>query len=79
MGKKRVDSVVRAQIVALSDVGHSQVEFSKQLKASRHFVPNAIKKYKETGQYTDLQRTGHSKRVPDRGVRYPERLVKGDG
>jgi transposase len=78
MGKKPVDSIVRAQVVALSDAGLSQVQISKQLKVSRHCVQNAIKKYKETGKYDDLKRTGRPKKIPDRAVRHLKRLVKED-
>ena len=58
MGKKLVDSIVRAQAVALSDAGLSQVQISRQLDISRHCVQNPIKKYNETGQYNDLLQTG---------------------
>ena len=44
MDQKHVDSVVRAQTVALSDAERSQIEILKQLKVSRHSVSNAIKK-----------------------------------
>ena len=78
MGKKPVDSIVRTQAVALFDAGLNQVQISKQLKISRHCVQNAIKKFKETGQYKDLKRTGRPKKIPDRSVRHLKRLVKGD-
>ena len=79
MGKKPVDSIVRAQAVALSDSGLNQVQISRQLKISRHCVQNTVKKHKETRQYNDFPRTGRPKRVPNRGVRYLKRLVKDDG
>lgn len=78
MGKKPVDSFVRAQVVALSAAGLNQVQISKQLNISRHCVQNAIKKYKETGNYNDLKRTGRPKKIPDRAVRHLKRLVKED-
>ena len=56
--KKPVDSIVRAQAVALSDARFSHVQISKQLNISRHCVQNTVKKYNEIGQYNDLQRTG---------------------
>ena len=62
MGKKPVDSIVRAQAVALSDAELNQVEISSQLNISRHCVRNAIKKYKETGQYNDFPRPGRPKK-----------------
>ena len=78
MRKKPVDSIVRAQAVALFDAGLTQVQISKQLKISRHCVENAIKKFKETVQCNDLKRTGRPKKIPDRSVRHLKRLVKGD-
>ena len=62
MGKISVDSIVRAQLAVLSDAGLSQVQISRQLNISRHRIHNAIKKYNETGQYNDLQRTGCPKK-----------------
>ena len=62
MGKRPVDSIVRAQAVALSDAGLNQVEISRQLNISRHCVQNAIKKYKETGQYNDFSRRDRPKK-----------------
>ena len=63
MGKKPVDSIVRAQAVALSDAGLNQVEISSQLNISRHCVQNAIKKNKKTGQYNDFPRPGRPKKI----------------
>ena len=62
MDKKHVDSVIRTRTVALSNAGHCQIEISKQLKISRHFVQNAIKKYK------NLQHTGRPKNNSVRGA-----------
>ena len=62
----------------LFDAGLTQVQISKQLKISRDYVQNAIKKFKETGQYNDLKRTGRPKKIPDRSVRHLKRQVKGD-
>ena len=79
MGKKPVDSIVRAQAVPLSDSGLNQAQISRQLNISRHCVQNAVKKYKETGQYNDFPRNGRPKRIPNRNVRHLKRLVKDDG
>ena len=79
MGKKPVDSIVRAEAVAFSDAGLNQVEISRQLNISKHCVQNAVKKYKETRQYNDFPRTGRPKEIPNRGVRHLKRLVKDDG
>ena len=62
MGKKPVDSIVRAQVVALSDSGLNQVQISRQLNSSRHCVQNAVNKYKETRQYNDFPCTGRPKK-----------------
>ena len=78
MDKKLVDSIVRAQAVALSDSGLKQVQISRQLNISRHCVQNAVKRYKETRQYNDFPRTDRPKRIPNRGVRHLKRLVKDD-
>ena len=40
MGNKSVDSIIRAQTVALSDAGLSQVQISRQLSISRHCEQN---------------------------------------
>ena len=62
MGRKPVDSIVRAQAVALSDSGLNQVQISRQLNISRHCVQNAVKKYKEARQYNDFPSTGRPKK-----------------
>ncbi|CAF1512237.1 unnamed protein product [Didymodactylos carnosus] len=51
---------------------------SKQLKISRCYVQNAIKKYEELGRYGDLKHTGRPKILSDREVRHLKKLVKGD-
>ena len=43
--------------MALSDAGLGPVQISRQLDIFRHCVQNVIKKYDETSQYNDLQRT----------------------
>ena len=62
MGKKAVDSIVRAQAVALSDSGLNQIQISRQLNISSPCVQNAVKKYKKTRQYNDFPRTGRPKK-----------------
>ena len=79
MDKKLVDSIVRAQAVALSDSELNQVQSSRQLNIFRQCVQNAVMKYKETRQYNDFPRTGRPKKNPNRGVRHLKRLVKDDG
>ena len=56
MSKTSADSIVRAQVIPLSDAGLSQVQISRQPDISRHCVQNIIKEYNDTGQYNDLQR-----------------------
>ena len=79
MCRKPVDSIVRAQAVALSDSGLNQVQISRQLNISRHCVQNAVKKYKESRQYNDFPHTGRPKKNPNRSVRHLKRLVIDDG
>ena len=78
MGKKAVSSFVRAQMVALHDVGFNQVQISKQLNISRCCVQNAINKYKHLGIYDDSKRSGRPKKLDGRDFRHLKRLVKGD-
>ena len=79
MGKKPVDSIVRAQSVALSGSGLNYVQISRQLNISCHCVQNALKKYEKTRQYNDFSRIGRPKTISNRGVRHLRRLVKDDG
>ena len=78
MGKKTIYPYVRAQMVALHYAGLNQVQISKQLKVSRCCVQNAIKKYKQLGQFDDLKHIGHPKKLSGREIRHLKRLVKGD-
>ena len=48
-----VDSIVRAQAVALSDIGLSQVQISRQLNISRHCVQNPIEKQVNTMTFNE--------------------------
>ena len=79
MGKKPVNSIVRAQAVALSDSRLNQGQISRQLNISRYCVQNAVKNCKETRQYDDFLRTARPKKIPNRGVRHLKRLVNDDG
>ena len=72
MGKKPVDQLVRAQVVALHDAGFNQVQISKQLKISGCCVQNAIKKYKELDRYDDRKRSGRPKKILNRDIRKGE-------
>ena len=78
MLKRPVYSIVRAQVVALSDTGLSQVQISRHLNISGHCVQNAIEKYNETDRYNDLQRTSCPKKIEIRNIRHLKRLVKVD-
>ncbi|CAF3183212.1 unnamed protein product [Rotaria socialis] len=78
MGKKPVSPFVRAHVVALHDAGFNQVHISKQLNISRCCAQNAIKKYKDQGNYNDLKSSGRPRKVDGRGLRHLKRLVKGD-
>ena len=61
MDKNPVDSIVRAQAVALPDSGLNQVRISRQLNIYSHCVQNAVKKYKGTRQYNNFASTSPSK------------------
>ena len=81
MGKRAIDSHVRAQAVALynnSKTKMSMNEVAMQLNVSKTCVFNAIKKHKETGEFTDKERTGRPKRLGERDQRHLKRLVKGE-
>ena len=78
MGKKRVSSIVQAQVVALRDAGFNQVQISKQLNISRCCVQNAINKYKRPGTYDDSKHSGRLKKLNAWGFWHLKRLVRGD-
>ena len=78
MRKKPSDTFIRAQAVALHQVGLNEVEISKQLKVSRCCIQNAIKKFKTLGQYDDLKRSGCPKKILDRDICHLRCLVKGE-
>ena len=56
----------------------NQVQISKQLKASRCYVQNAIKKYKQQRRFDVLKYTERPKKLSDCEIRYLKRLVKGE-
>ena len=78
MGKKAQAPLVRAQAVALHDAGLSQVRIAEQLKVSRCFVQNAIKKFDRRHHHNDAKRSGRPKKITGRNVRTLKRLVKGN-
>lgn len=63
MGKKAPSPLVRAQAVALHDSGLNQVQIAQQLKVSRCFVQNAIKKFGHRHHHNDAKRLGRPKKT----------------
>ena len=75
MVKKAITLVIRAQAVALHQVGLNLSRISEQLRCC---VRNAIKKFEEHRIYEDLKRSARSKTCSDRNMRDLNHLVKGE-
>ena len=58
--KKQLSEIKRAQIVALSGEGYSQVEIARKMECSRKGVQTTIKRYKETKSFKN--RKGQSRK-----------------
>ena len=78
MGRKSVDSHVRAQAVALHQSGLTFSRISKQLQISRCCARNAIKKFEKHTTFDDLKRSGRPKSLSERNIRELKRLVQGE-
>jgi transposase len=64
MGKKAPLTVSkRAKIVGLHEVGLSEREIGKKVHVSKRAVPQAISKFNISGKYTDLKRSGRSRKT----------------
>ena len=57
--KPAISDEKRAQIVSFSTMKLSECEISKQMKASKAVVHNAIKKVQNKGTFKDSKRSGH--------------------
>ena len=58
--KKQLSKIKRAQIVALSGEGYSQVEIARKMEYSRKGIQTTIKRYKETKSFKN--RKGQSRK-----------------
>jgi hypothetical protein len=58
----------RAEIVGLHEVGLSKREVGKKVHVSKTAVPQAISKFKISGKYTDLKRSGRSRKTTEKGT-----------
>ena len=79
MSKNPVDSIIRAQAVALSDVALSQVQISRQLNISKCCVQNTIKNTMKLVNTINCNEKTIQKRIQNRDIRHLKPLVKGDG
>ena len=70
MGKKFIRPYVRAQTVVLHNAVLNQVQISKQLKVSRCYAQNAIKKYKQLRLFDVLKYTERPKKRSDCEIRH---------
>ena len=62
MGKSRdISSNTVAQIVALRTESLTQVEISQRLRVSQSIVSRALKRHRETGNFSARHRTGRSR------------------
>ena len=59
--KKQLSEIKRAQIVALSGEGYSQVEIARKMECSRKGVQTTIKRYKETKSCKNRKGQGRKK------------------
>ncbi len=59
--KKQLSEIKRAQIVALSGEGYSQVKIAKKMECSRKGVQTTIKRYKETKSFKNRKGQGRKK------------------
>src|SRR6185436_3995298 len=76
MGKsKTLSPTKRAKIVALSDVGMSQVNIANTLGVARKAVQTALKIFHTTGGYKDAPRTGRPRKTTSHDERVMRRFV----
>ena len=73
MGKKSsVTDEKRAKTVALHEVGFSEREISLKVNVSKTAVQQFISKFKISGNYTDLKRSGRLRKTTSR---FPCRFI----
>ena len=76
--KKQLSEIKRAQIVALSGEGYSQVEIAKKMECSRKGVQTTIKRYKETKSFKNRKGQGRKKSTTTREDRSLKRVSLAD-
>ena len=76
--KKQLSEIKRAQIVALSGEGYSQVEIARKMECSRKGVQTMIKRYKETKSFKNRKGQGHRKSTTAREDRSLKRVSLAD-
>ena len=78
MGKRSIESYVRAQAVVLYQSGLNLPKIWKQLQISRCCVRNALTKFEEYDKFNDIKRSDRPKSLSDRNVCELKRLVQSD-
>ena len=76
--KKQLSEIKRAQIVALSGEGYSQVEIARKMERSRKWVQTTIKRYNETKSFKNRKGQGCKKSTPAREDRSLKRVSLAD-
>ena len=76
--KKQLSEIKRAQIVALSGEGYSQVEIARKIECSRKGVQKTIKRYKETKSFKNRKGEGRKKYITTREDRSLKRASLAD-
>ena len=76
--KKQLSEIKRAQIVALSGEGYSQVEIAWNMECSRKGLQTTIKRYKETKPFKDRKEQGRKKSTTTREDRSLQRASLAD-
>ena len=76
--KKQLSEIKRAQIVALSGEGYSQVEIASKMECSRKGVQTTIKRYKETKPFKNRKGQGSKKSTTVREDRSLKRASLAD-
>ena len=64
--KKRLSDDVKAQIIALSATGMTQVAIGQQLQLSQQVVSLTLRNYRERGSWCTAQRSGRPRATTDR-------------
>ena len=76
--KKQLSEIKRAQLVALSGEGYSQVEIARKMECSRKGVQTTIKRFKETKSFKNRKGQGRKKSTSAREDRSLKRAPLAD-